>query len=81
MPVINKKIFFIQKIFLQTFFLPVISKNKNFFLIQKKSILQFKLFFFHSLLSTFPQHELRRNIDLLFFIYIPCNMSDNNLSN
>ena len=80
MPVINKKIFFIQKIF----FTNIFSGNfirKNFFLIQKKLILQFKLFFFHSLLSTFPQHELRRNIDLLFFIYIPCNMSDNNLSN
>ena len=27
----------------------------------------------------FFRQELRRNIDLLFFIYIPCNMSDNNL--
>ena len=80
MPVKIKKYFLFKKFFYKHFFAGNF-KEQNFFFNSKKINFTIQIIFFHSLLSTFPQHELRRNIDLLFFIYIPCNMSDNNLSN
>ena len=80
MPLKNKKNNFssFKKIFFQKIFTDNFLRNK-FFLNKKNYFLLLKNFF--NMFVDFFRQELRRNIDLLFFIYIPCNMSDNNLSN